>query len=482
MGTSLLSPDAWVRVMKKLDTDDVVRCRAVCRQFHDFSVERVLKTYTKLWILSADIKLWLTIKKRFFQNVWPSRSNDESFLGFDLSAAKTDRKRWIYNDCRSNGNDCFHLDHHVPLKKSIWIDSPLEMEDIEVISRLFPSVSVLKFYQFHDSVKYNPLIASLQLFPNIACFIVNGNSDHKKIMQMEPTDKLIHLKIKNITKDDNKTKLKNVFPSLQSLELDDVDDKTIFPISSPSKRAVLRGSRENSFHWSLFASSLEVIEAVIDFSDYSRKYEPSHPGLHSLTVDITTSEEEQEEDVNLGGLMNFILDNKESLRNLTFSAVNASRDSFESLLASLSLIEKLEITFSSGYILSTIRRHIEEMGNMKHLSLVYNDYQDSAYFVNEICPYLPSDLDNLSIRGMNTSKRFPGEWYSSAIKSMLQSPTGIKQISFGGTHCSWLEEWQEAFDEVDDDDDEDLTNHKFLIRIRKKGFVVTLANEPESEI
>ena len=445
MGTSLLSPDAWIRVMKKLDTEDIVRCRAVCRQFHDLSVENVLKSHTKLQICSV------------------------------IRSYK----------------DCFDLDHCVSPKNSIQSDSHLEMEDIKVISKLFPSVSVLKFNlynNFLNPIKYDPLVTSLQLFPNIVCLTITAESCHGNIVRMEPSDKLIHLNVKRILGDD-RGELKNVFPSLQSLELEEldqwdyIDNKFVFPICSPSKRVVLRGSRENSFHWSLFASSLEVIEAVIDFSDYSRKYQPSHPGLHSLSVDITTREEEQEESVNLTGLMNFILDNKQSLRNVSFSAVNASRDSFESLFASLSFISKLEITFDSDYIASSIGQQTEVVPSMKYLSLVYQDNGDSADFCNGIWPSLPSDLDNLSIQVKTPSRKCPGVSWSPYVKSMLQPQSGIKQVTLIGDHYA-VDEWQRAFDKVDEEE-EYLIYRKFVTRVRQNGihktkqdFVVTLANEP----
>ena len=422
----------------KLDTEDVVRCRAVCRHFHDLSVERVLKSHTKLCI-NANV-------------YWGDK-------------------------------DCFHLDHRVPSKNNIWSDSPLEMQDIKVISRLFPSVSVFKFNTFMSRIKYDPLVASLQLFPNIVCLSVNKDLDQKEILQMEPTDKLIHLKANSITSDDDETELNDVFPSLQSLEFNNVDNGFVFPICNPSRRLVLRGSQENSFHWSLFASSLEVIEAVIDFSDYSRKYQPSHPRLHSLSVDITTNEEEQRERVDLTGLMNFILDNKQSLRNLAFSAVNATNDSLESLLASLSFIEKLEITLNSSGIARSISHKIKAMPNMKYLSLVYKDDEDSAYFTNDVWPHLPSDLDNLSIQGIDPSISYTKFFWIPFIKSMLK--IGMKQVTIVGMSCDYLDEWQKTFDRVEDnhddsDDDEGLIDHKFVIRVRQTDCVVTLANEPES--
>ena len=472
MGTSLLPLDVWVRVIEKLETDDIVRCRAVCRQFHDLSVESVLRSHTKLWIMSTDTKLWF------------SRCTNKDSL--DLSVVRTHRKKWIFRDIRLYDEDCFDVDHRVPPKNSIWIDFPLEIQEIEVISRLFPSVSVLRFYQFDYFVKYDSLVASLQLFPNIVCLTVNGNSDYKEILQMEPTGKLIHLKANSIISDDGETELKNVFPSLQSLELDDVDNGFVFPICSPSKRAVFRikESQENSFHWSLFASSLEVIEAVIDFGDYSRKYQPSHPGLHSLSVGISTREEEQREGVNLTGLMNFILDNKQSLRNLTFSTVNASRDSFESLFASLFFISKLEITFNSGYVARSIRRQVEKMPSIKHLSLVYIDNEDSAYFTYDVWPYLreASYLDNLSIQRMDRRKqRFSIVFWSPFIKCMLQPKIGMKQVTLVGIHFL-KDEWQKAFDKVEDHDNQDLMDHKILVCAKQENLVVTLANEPESEV
>ena len=356
----LLPRETWTFVLSKLSIKDELSCRCVSYSFKK-EVDSILK--------KNQDRLWL-------------RHRDDNYEHYF----------------------CYNKHHKISSRDTLYFACTISIKRLKFVSKLMPSLKILQldpinqaFLEGYDHGynqwdkrfpdyrnKKGRAVPITKIFPQVTCFILPGQTEEDNFVGDLS-------QVKHLTVLDGVEKESTTFPYLDSLEARQwcgVYGYNYKPVPMPSKRIVVP---HVSIEWSTLPKTLEVIETKLNCEKYISVGKPHFSNLKIL---------KGLKGRNLETLMNFLKDHRGSLTELSFS-VGEHVDNIKVLLPLLSQLHKLSVK------ITTVKQAIE-LKEIKALAHNLHYFELSFYISGSgaeerfgpILENLPTDLDNLSIKGV----------------------------------------------------------------------------------
>lgn len=239
-----------------------------------------------------------------------------SFLHEIDHLCRRQKKLWIRN-LDNEGKDCFDDQHRIPPHDALAIKHhTITLRKLHYISKLFPSVSILKFdpmefdhYQ-DPSDDYSFPIAFF--FPHVTCLVAQGHlyTAHFAVDSDIPHpytgSKIRHILAHDLCLEGIRP---TSFPFLESIELvynSGGDDRPNIP--KPSRRIMIQ--QASDIKWSWLPRTIEKCVAAVSFSSYERKNKHLFPNLTTLGHCMWSGEESP-------GFCAFLQDHRRIIREIS---------------------------------------------------------------------------------------------------------------------------------------------------------------------
>lgn len=269
--------EIWRNIFSLLPSTDLIHSRMVCKTFRD----------------EAEYQL-----------------HKRERLGIIGLPEESDKPYTIVN--------CFDCCNHRVSPQDCIINSS-KSPRLSILGSLFPSTRILVMQvERSRSVSLEKI---LQAFPELECATIQVNCHDMN------ENECVAPNLKHLTLQSFSSKTNFSFPSLESLEIKKNYNNSRAPLTIPSHRLIM--TRYIAIDWKkLPSSTLQVLDACINFGGYRRRFQPTFPCLTTVSTAIQPSE------VNV--FRSFLLDNQPSITTIFLSVFYLTKTHIGNILSCLS--------------------------------------------------------------------------------------------------------------------------------------------------